>query len=193
MALIEVARDYPVSIMFPMVADVRELREARILTARAAFRQGGSVPDGLKVGVMVEVPSVAMKAAAFAPTVDFFSVGTNDLTQYSLAADRGNPAVAALGDALDPGVLALVRALTRSARGRASVSVCGELASDPAAAPVLVGLGVRSLSVATPAVGEVKASIRGWSKAQARVLARQALACPDAAAVRALLAAPRVD
>jgi phosphocarrier protein FPr len=177
--------------MFPMVADVRELREARILTARAAFRQGGSVPEGLRVGVMVEVPSVAMKAAAFAPTVDFFSVGTNDLTQYGLAADRGNPAVAALGDALDPGVLALIRALSRSARGRATVSVCGELASDPAAAPVLVGLGVRSLSVATPAIGEVKESVRAWTRAEARVLARQALACPDAAAVRALLAAPR--
>ncbi|MDR1427682.1 MAG: phosphoenolpyruvate--protein phosphotransferase [Bifidobacteriaceae bacterium] len=191
MALIEVARDFPVSIMFPMVADVRELREARILTARAAFRQGGSVPEGLKVGVMVEVPSVAMKAAAFAPTVDFFSVGTNDLTQYCLAADRGNPAVAALGDALDPGVLALIRALTRSARGRASVSVCGEIASDPAAAPVLVGLGVRSLSVAPPAIGEVKEAIRAWSRPEARDLARRALACSDPAAVRALLAAPR--
>ncbi|MDR1293521.1 MAG: phosphoenolpyruvate--protein phosphotransferase [Bifidobacteriaceae bacterium] len=191
MALIEVARDFPVSIMFPMVADVRELREARILTARAAFRQGGSVPDHLKVGIMVEVPCVAMKAAAFAPTVDFFSVGTNDLTQYALAADRGNPAVAGLGDGLDPGVLALIKALTRSARGRASVSVCGELASDPAAAPVLVGLGVRSVSVAPPAIGEVKEAIRGWSRAEARALARRALTCPDAAAVRALLAAPR--
>ncbi|MDR0432412.1 MAG: phosphoenolpyruvate--protein phosphotransferase [Bifidobacteriaceae bacterium] len=191
MALVEVAREYPVSIMFPMVADIGELRQARILTARAAFRQGGSVPEHLRVGVMVEVPGVAMKAAAFAPTVDFFSVGTNDLTQYAMAADRGNQAVAGLGDGLDPGVLGLIKALCRSARGRASVSVCGELASDPAAAPVLVGLGVRSLSVAPPAIGEVKAAIRGWSRAEAKVLARRALACPDAAAVRALLAAPR--
>jgi phosphocarrier protein FPr len=191
MALIEVARDYPVSIMFPMVATVAELREARILTARAAFRQGGSVPDRLKVGIMVEVPATAMNAASFAPTVDFFSVGTNDLTGYAMAADRANPAVAGLSDSLDPGVLALIRALSRSARGRASVSVCGEIASDPTAAPILVGLGVRSLSVAPPQVAEVKAAVRSWTKAQARVLARRALACPDAAAVRDLLAAPR--
>jgi phosphocarrier protein FPr len=193
MALAAVARDHEVGIMFPMVSSIAELRQARILVARAAFRQGGSLPAGLQIGIMIEVPSAALKAAAFAPMVDFFSVGTNDLTQYALAADRGNPALAGLADGLDPGVLALIKALTRSARGQASVSVCGELASDPAAVPVLLGLGVRSLSVAVPAVPEVKEAVRSLSKRAARALARRALACPDAAAVRELVAAPRFE
>jgi phosphocarrier protein FPr len=186
-ALIAVARDFPIGIMFPMVADISEMRQARILTARAAFAQGGGVPSGLNLGMMVEVPSVAMKAAAFAPMVDFFSIGTNDLTQYSLAVDRGNPAVASLADGLDPGMLGLIRALCRSARGKATVSVCGELGSDPVAVPVLLGLGVRSLSVAVPTIAEVKEVVRSVSKARARLVARQALACSEASAVRQLL------
>jgi phosphocarrier protein FPr len=192
-AFAAVARDHPIQIMFPMVATIAELRRARVSLARAAFRQGGSFPEGLKVGIMIEVPSAALKAASFAPTVDFFSVGTNDLTQYALAADRGNPLLAGLADGLDPGVLGLIEALCRSARGRATVSVCGELASDPAAVPVLLGLGVRSLSTALPAVGEVKDAVRSITKRAARSLARQALVSPDAATVRGLLTAPRSE
>jgi multiphosphoryl transfer protein len=128
---------------------------------------------------------VALKAAAFAPHVDFFSVGTNDLTQYALAAERGNPALAALADPLDPGVLRLIGELCREAGG-ASVSVCGEVAADPVAVPLLIGLGVDSLSVAAPAVANVKQAVRAVDAAAATDLARRALRCVGAADVRAL-------
>ncbi|MDR0944883.1 MAG: phosphoenolpyruvate--protein phosphotransferase, partial [Bifidobacteriaceae bacterium] len=167
-ALVSVARDYPVGIMFPMVSTVSELRRARAELARAAYRELGRMPGGLTCGMMVEVPAVALKAGAFAPAVDFFSVGTNDLTQYALASDRGNPALAGIADGLDPGVLALIRRLCVSARGKTKVSVCGELAADPAATAILLGLGVRGLSVAPPAVAEVKERVRNVSRSEAR-------------------------
>jgi phosphocarrier protein FPr len=169
--------------MFPMVSTVDEL-----LAARAVFDEAcsGRPPDDLQVGIMVEVPAVALKAAAFAPHVDFFSVGTNDLTQYALAAERGNPALAASADPLDPGVLGLIAAVCRHA-GTALVSVCGEIAADPVAVPVLVGLGVDSLSVAAPAVAAVKHRVRGIDAEQAAKLARKALRCASAAEVRALI------
>jgi phosphoenolpyruvate-protein kinase (PTS system EI component) len=99
---------------------------------------------------------------ALADHVDFFSIGTNDLTQYALAAERGNPALADLADPLDPGVLRLVSEVCRQASGRAAISVCGEMAADPAAAAVLIGLGVDSLSVSPPAIAAVKQLVR-WS------------------------------
>jgi phosphocarrier protein FPr len=123
--------------------------------------------------------------AAFAPHVDFVSIGTNDLTQYTLAAERGNNAVAALHDALDPGVLRLVDHICRAAGARVAVSVCGEAASDELAIPLLVGLGVRELSVSPPVVPRVKAAVRTLDVARCTVLAREALALPDARAVRA--------
>jgi multiphosphoryl transfer protein len=133
------------------------------------------------------VPATAVKAAAFARHVDFFSIGTNDLTQYALAVDRS---AAAPGDALDPGVLGLIDAVCRAAAGaRIPVSVCGELAADEAAVPLLTGLGVRILSVAPPAVPAIKEAVRATTVADAAVLARRALDLPDARAVRAVLAA----
>jgi len=137
---------------------------------------------------MIEVPSAALKAAAFVPHVDFFSVGTNDLTQYAMAAERGNQAVAGLADGLDPGVLRLIGALCDDA-GSVPVSVCGELAADPVAVPVLLGLGVRSLSVVPPAVALVKQRVREIDLGDARRIATSALACESAAEVRALVGA----
>jgi phosphocarrier protein FPr len=134
------------------------------------------------------VPAVALKAAAFARHVDFFSVGTNDLTQYALAAERGNPALAALADPLDPGVLRLIAELCRQA-GTASVSVCGEIAADPVAARLLIGLGVGSLSVPAPAVARVKQVVRTIDAAHVANLAAQALTCASASEVRALVTA----
>ena len=145
-------------------------------------RVRGHRPDGLRVGIMVEVPAVALKAAAFAPHVDFFSVGTNDLTQYALAAERGNPALAALADPLDPGVLRLI-ARTVPRQGL-PVSVCGEIAADPVAVPLLIGLGVRSLSVAAPAVARVKQAVRELDLGAAVELAQRALTMTGAADVR---------
>lgn len=181
-ALCAVAADFPVSIMFPMVSTLDEIHEANALLEEAC---AGRRPDDLRVGIMVEVPAAALKAAAFAPHVDFFSVGTNDLTQYALAAERGNPALVALADALDPGVLRLIAELCRSA-GEVPVSVCGEAAADPAAIPILVGLGVRTLSVASPAVATVKQAVRDVDLRTATELADRALSCASAQEVRAL-------
>ena len=138
--------------------------------------------------MMVEVPAAALKAAAFAPHVDFFSVGTNDLTQYALATERGNPGVAALADAYDPGVLRLLAAVCAGA-GEVPVAVCGELAADQAATGLLLGLGVRELSVSPRAVAGVKQAVRGADTATVAATARRALDAESAQAVRALLGA----
>ena len=129
-AVLRVAADHPLKLMFPMVSTVDELRAALDLLERAGPRTAG-----LEVGVMIEVPAAALSAAALAPLVDFFSVGTNDLAQYTLAADRGNDRVGALADALHPAVLRLIAAAADAARAHARwIGVCGELASDPLAA-----------------------------------------------------------
>jgi phosphoenolpyruvate-protein phosphotransferase len=192
LAVARVAREVPVSLMFPMVSTVDEVVRARRMLDDAIARAGGAEPAGLQVGIMVEVPAAALKAAAFAPYVDFFSVGTNDLTQYALAAERGNAALAALADGLDPGVLRLIDAVCRGAGERISVAVCGELAGDEAAAPLLAGLGVRELSVAPRSVPAIKEVVRAVDLADAAATARAALELADAAAVRALLAAGTV-
>jgi phosphocarrier protein FPr len=183
-ALCAVAADAPVGVMFPMVTTVDEVRRANALVDEAC---GGRRPARLRVGIMVEVPSVALKAAAFAPHVDFFSVGTNDLTQYALAAERGNSALAGLADPLDPGVLKLVAELCAGAGG-VPVSVCGEGAADPAAIPLLLGLGVRSLSVPVPAVATVKQAVRESDLGVAAEQARRALTLASAAEVREMSA-----
>jgi phosphocarrier protein FPr len=182
-ALCAVAAEAPVSVMFPMVTTVAEVLAANAVLDEACE---GRRPDGLRVGIMVEVPSVALKAAAFAPHVDFFSIGTNDLTQYALAAERGNPALASLADPLDPGVLRLVAELCAGA-GMVPVSVCGEAAADPAAIPVLLGLGVRSLSVPPPAIASVKQAVRALHLGEVTDLARRALTLASAADVRTMV------
>ena len=151
---------------------------------------GRGEPAGLQVGIMVEVPAAALKARAFAPHVDFFSIGTNDLTQYALAAERGNHAVAGVGDPFDPGVLQLIDAVCRGAGPRTLVAVCGEMAADERAAAVLVGLGVRELSVTPRAVPTVKDAVRRIDRADAAAVAATALAADSADAVRGLLDAP---
>jgi phosphoenolpyruvate-protein kinase (PTS system EI component) len=138
--------------------------------------------------MMVEVPAAALLAEHFRPWVDFFSIGTNDLTQYVLAADRTNPAVAGMADGLHPAVLRLIRQVTAAAEGTGKwVGVCGELAGDLQAVPVLIGLGVRELSVNPVRVPEVKAAVRRWSLQEAQALAEAALAQEDAPAVRRLV------
>lgn len=185
LAIVRVAHDIPVDVMFPMVSTVDEVVAARRLLDEAVTLAGRGAPPGLRVGIMTEVPAAALKAAALAPHVDFFSIGTNDLTQYALAAERGNPALATLADGLDPGVLRLIDAVCRGAGDRVPVSVCGELAADEAAVPLLVGLGVRELSVAPPLVPAVKEAVRATDRARAAVVAARALDSPGPAAVRA--------
>jgi phosphocarrier protein FPr len=174
-----------IHVMFPMVATVEEFRQAKAVVEAERERLGvGPVP----VGIMVEVPSVAVMAAQFAAVADFFSVGTNDLTQYTLAMDRGHPKLAPQVDGLNPAVLALVGMAVSAAHAAGRwVGVCGGIASDPQAVPVLVGLGVDELSVSVPAIPAVKAQIRNLSLADCQDLARRAMAQDSAAAVRALV------
>jgi phosphocarrier protein FPr len=181
------ARHHPTSVMFPMVTTVGELLEARQTLADAAGTPG--LPAGLLVGMMVEVPAAALKIETFLEHLDFVSIGTNDLTQYTLAAERGNGAVAAISDALDPGVLQLVDRVCRAAVGRVAVAVCGEAASDELAIPILAGLGVRELSVSPAAVPRVKAAIRELDLAECTALAQLALKSPGPDDVRKLVLA----
>jgi phosphocarrier protein FPr len=185
-AICRVADTHPVAVMFPMIATINELTAARHLLTEAAEKAGGS-PADLEVGIMVEVPSAALNAAAFAPLVDFFSIGTNDLTQYTLAAERGNEMVASLADGLDPAILRLIDLVSRAARpANVRVAVCGELASDPVAVPLLIGLGVHELSVSAPAVPRIKDLVRTQNYEEAQARAARALTLPSAEAVRDL-------
>jgi phosphocarrier protein FPr len=169
-------------IMLPMVADLGELRAARALLAEVAAEVSGPALEG---GIMVEVPSAAILAHAFAPEVDFFSIGSNDLTQYTLAMDRGHPTLAAQADGLHPAVLRLIELTAQAAHAHGKwVGLCGELGADPVALPILVGLGLDELSVNVPAIPAVKARIRALSFEQARELAARALRCSTAGEVR---------
>ena len=169
-AIVRVAAHHPLKIMFPMVATLEEVRAARALLDEVR----GDVE--LEVGVMVEVPGLALRAAEFAPEVDFFSVGTNDLAQYTMAAERGNAALAPLlEDALAP-VLALIAAVVEAADAHGRwVGVCGELAGDPEAAVLLAGLGVRELSMAAGRIPAVKEALRATDAEAAAAAARRAL------------------
>ena len=187
LAMMLLAQQTPVSVMFPMIATLDELLTARTLLDDAINRVGRGHPQELRVGMMIEVPAAALKAAAFARHVDFLSIGTNDLTQYALAADRNNDAVASIGDAFDPGLLQLVRATCQGAAGQASVSVCGEFAADERAASLLIGMGVDALSVTPPAIPATKEAVRAVNSLDARSLSAEVLAADSAAAVRDLL------
>jgi phosphoenolpyruvate-protein phosphotransferase/dihydroxyacetone kinase phosphotransfer subunit len=191
-AVLRTAAEYPLKVMFPMVATLEEYRQAKAVLAdvRAGLeRAGAPTPDELDVGVMIEVPAAALAAEQFAPEVDFFSLGTNDLTQYTMAAERGNAAVAGLADGLHPSVLSLIRTVTEAATGHGKwAGVCGELASDPAAVPVLVGLGIAELSANAPAIPAVKQAVRRVDAEAARDLAEHALELSSAAEVRKLVA-----
>uniref|UniRef100_UPI00344F5164 putative PEP-binding protein n=1 Tax=Sphingomonas sp. TaxID=28214 RepID=UPI00344F5164 len=143
--------------------------------------------DAVALGIMVETPAAAVTSALLAGEADFLSIGTNDLTQYALAMDRGNPAVAASLDGLHPAILHLIGQTCdgAAARGRWT-GICGGLASDPLAIPILIGLGVTELSSAPALVPEIKAMIGTLTMPACRALARDALNCSSAAEVRAL-------
>ena len=179
-AILRAAAHGPVRPMYPMVTNAAELVQARALLARARAdlaREGFAVPETVEAGAMVEVPAAAICADDLAKEAAFLSIGTNDLAQYTLAADRGNPAVAAIYDQLHPAVLRLLRATVEGARrwGR-PVAVCGTLASDPAAVPILVGLGVDELSVSPDALEPVRRALAATSYAEAKALVAKRLA-----------------
>ncbi|MBN8229841.1 phosphoenolpyruvate--protein phosphotransferase [Corallococcus macrosporus] len=184
-AILRASKEGPVRIMYPMVAMPEELAKARAIT-ESVRREVGA--DPVETGIMIEVPSAVMMAERLARDVSFFSIGTNDLTQYVLAMDRQHPVLAPQADGLHPAVLRMVDLTVKAAR-RAGIWVgaCGGIAGDPSGAVVLSGLGVTELSVAIPSIPAVKALLRGISMADAEGLARQALECGNAAEVRGLV------
>jgi phosphocarrier protein FPr/phosphocarrier protein len=171
--------------MFPMVAAIEEVLAAK----KILLEEAGDRANSIKVGVMIEVPAAALIAEPLAREVDFFSIGTNDLTQYTLAMDRGHPKLARQADALHPAVLRLIGMTVEGAHKHGKwVGVCGGIASDAIAVPVLVGLGVDELSVSVPAVGSIKAQLARLTMDRARQLAAEVVRLGTAAEVRALLA-----
>jgi phosphocarrier protein FPr len=174
----------PVKLMFPMVTTLEDLQAAKAIAETIRLEVGA---DPIEIGIMVEVPAAALMASELAEEVDFFSIGTNDLTQYTLAIDRGHPALAKQADGLHPAVLRLIHQTIEAADTTNKwVGVCGGIAGDPKGAAILVGLGVTELSVSIPSVAAVKAKLRQLSFTQTQVLAQQALSCRTAAEVRAL-------
>jgi phosphoenolpyruvate-protein phosphotransferase/dihydroxyacetone kinase phosphotransfer subunit len=187
-AILRAAQDHPIKAMLPMVATLDEIVATRAVLDEAREQTGIDAP--LELGIMVEVPAAALTAARLAPHVDFFSLGTNDLTQYTMAAERGDERLASLLAGPQPAVLRLVKATVEAATAHGRwVGVCGELAGDPAAAVLLAGLGVTELSMAPALIPEAKAALRAVDLAAARDAAEAALDAEDADAARALAAA----
>ncbi|GAB7127933.1 phosphoenolpyruvate--protein phosphotransferase [Silvimonas sp. JCM 19000] len=185
-AILRAAPYSKLHIMFPMIASLDEVREAKQMVAEEKAALG--VSADVKVGIMVEVPSTAVMSEIFAREVDFFSIGTNDLTQYTLAMDRGHPKLARQADALHPGVLRLIAMTVKGAHAHGKwVGVCGGIASDPLAVPVLLGIGVDELSVSVPAIPAIKAMVRKLNKADCVKLASEVLQMGTVAEVRARL------
>ena len=176
-----------VRLMLPMIGTPGEVRQARqmLATAQDELRRAGvAFNEGMEVGIMIEVPSAVAVADQLAREVDFFSIGTNDLTQYVMAADRGNARVAELVNPFQPAVLRMVRDAAVAAHSAGIwIGMCGELAGNPLATPVLLGLGLDELSMSAPSIPAVKDAVRRLSLAEARQIAAEALALDSAEAV----------
>ncbi len=185
-----------ISLLLPMIGSIQELDEAVLLIDQAHYEleeDGLKIPRP-KVGVMIEVPSLVYQIDAVAKRVDFFSIGTNDLTQYLLAVDRNNSNVAALYDSLSPAVIhAIKQVMDGAIRHNLPVSVCGEMAGDPRAVLVLLGLGVNSLSMSASSVSRVKWVIRNFERAKAKQLLDEVLTMEHAQQVRAFLNDALID
>jgi phosphocarrier protein FPr len=187
-AILRAAEHGKLLVMFPMIATLDEWRAAKAMYEEERERLG---VDAIPVGIMVEIPAAAVMAEQFAREADFFSIGTNDLTQYTLAMDRGHPKLAPQVDALNPAVLQLIAHTVEGAHKHGKfVGVCGGVASDTQAAPILLGLGVDELSISVPTIPTIKALIRELDMNDCRELAQKALAADTAAEVRALVPDP---
>jgi phosphotransferase system enzyme I (PtsI) len=178
-------------VMVPLIGHVEEVKTVRVLLARFSKElqsEGHAVPARVLVGAMIEVPAAAMIAEHLAREVDFFALGTNDLTQYTLAVDRGNEQVSSLFRPFHPAVLRLVEmVISTGDRFGIPVSLCGEMAADPLAVPVLVGLGLREFSMHPPALPVVRSLIRALTLREARRIAHKALSFATAKAVEEYL------
>jgi phosphoenolpyruvate-protein phosphotransferase (PTS system enzyme I) len=178
-------------ILLPMITNLEEVRRFKLVlqeTMAALDNHGIPYDKKIPVGIMVEVPSVALLAEQFSREVDFFSIGTNDLTQYVLAVDRGNDLVAPMYQDLHPAVLRLIHATVAAAKTAGiPVSLCGELATNLRAIPVLVGLGIESLSASPVYLPSIKRLIRAMKLRNVEELATQALMCTDSEQIKILL------
>jgi phosphoenolpyruvate-protein phosphotransferase len=187
-ALLRASPGHDLRIMFPMIATLDELRKAKKLLEEAreeVVDAGEDVSQEIQIGIMVEVPSVVLMADQFAAHVDFFSIGTNDLTQYTMAAERTNEKVAHLGDALHPAILRQIKMVIEAAHAKGIwVGLCGELAGDPQAIPILLGLGLDEFSMAPSMIPRAKALIRRWTKDATEELAARIIDLESAEAVR---------
>jgi phosphoenolpyruvate-protein phosphotransferase (PTS system enzyme I) len=198
-AFLRVSADHPVRVLLPVVGGVTEVRQVKAVIAevkRQLAAEGQRFDPNVPVGAMIEIPSAALLADALAAEVDFFSLGTNDLVQYLLAADREDEGPEPYYQPLHPAVLRLIRSLTEAAeRCQRPLTICGEMAGEPRYAELLLGLGLRGFSVAPGEILPVKDAIRKASLPAAQTLARDALALSTHEEVEALLAAnsKRVD
>ncbi|MGE5377007.1 MAG: phosphoenolpyruvate--protein phosphotransferase [Bacteroidota bacterium] len=190
-AVLRAAEGFPCRIMFPMVADVDEVRKARQYVEQAHVQLSEEKKPHawpVELGIMVEIPSVALLAPVLANEVDFFSIGTNDLTQYTLAAERGNPALSHLADGLHPAVLRLIGEVVKASHAVGKwTGICGELGGDPEATAILVGLGVDELSLNPAGIPRIKSILRELTMEKARLLAGHALSCQTSKEVRQLV------
>lgn len=185
-AMLSVKPAEQVRIMLPMIAFVEEFSEYKQLIEQEKQALGITAP--VQIGAMIEVPSAALLAESLAKYADFFSIGTNDLTQYTLAIDRGHKTLCAQADPLHPAVLHLIAQTCRGAAAyHRPVSVCGAVAADPQAVPLLIGLGVTKLAVGSASVAPIKALVRRLDQKQCAQAAQQALQCATAAQVRQLV------
>lgn len=181
----------PLKIMFPMISGVAELRAAKavvdeVKTELAA--EGVPFDEQVKLGIMIEMPSAALTADLLAQESDFFSIGTNDLIQYTMAVDRVNEYVSYLYEPLHPSLLRLIGTVAQAAKSAGiPVTVCGEMAGEPMVAPILLGLGIRELSMSAVSVPEVKATIRAMTVADAEALIGRVKKLATAAEVRAMV------
>jgi phosphotransferase system enzyme I (PtsI) len=191
-AILRAAVEGPVAILLPMISSLSQIRDSRALleaTARRLAARGVRLPERLPpLGIMIEIPGAALVADAFAAAADFFAIGTNDLTQYTLAIDRGDEQVADLYNPVHPAVLRLIEfATAAAARARIPVSVCGEVAGDARYTALLIGLGIRRLSMAPGNLARVKQRLRSLTLAEAGQIARRIMAEPDEEGISKIL------
>ena len=176
-AIIRASAVGPLQVMFPLITCMNELRQAKLIfndVLEECIEEGLAVAPNIPVGMMVEVPSAALMAATFTREVDFFSIGTNDLIQYTVAVDRGNERVASLYTAANPAVIKLVKSVIRAARrGKVETSLCGEIAGDPVYTMLLIGLGLRNLSLVPSQIPAIKQVIRRVKVEDCERLARR--------------------
>ena len=195
-AILRAGATQAVELLLPMITSVDELRQAKAMVREAEAelqREGIPYRQNIRIGVMIEVPAAVAVADQLAREASFFSIGSNDLIQYVMAADRTNSRVAAIADPFQPAVLRMIRQTIEAGRnGAIEVTLCGELAADPLATPLLLGLGLEEFSVSAPLIPELKRAISRWSLPDAGDVAKEALAMDSSQSVRRfLLSLPR--